>query len=138
MKSAVTNRRSLGLSPESHQGVPHGTHAMRRGGPRREVSERVFLQRDDGRALDGWALNVSRGGLRAIVEEAVDLGQEFEVRVGMNDDSPLLRRGRVVWKQDEPDGVIVGIEFIGLSGTHVAVPPSVEPDEVASDEPAES
>jgi len=129
MKAVVTNRRSLGMSPESLQELPSRRHALRRGGPRREVSERVWLQQDDGRALDGWALNVSRGGLRAIVEEPVDLGQEFEVRVGMDDESPLLRRGRVVWKQDEPDGVIVGIEFIGLSGTHVAVHASVDPGE---------
>lgn len=101
--------------------LPSGVHAMRRGGARREVTERVTLRAEDGRVLDGWALNVSRGGLRAILEEKVLLGQKFEVGVGT--DEVIHRAGRIVWVQEEPDGVIVGIEFTGLSGTHKSVPP---------------
>jgi hypothetical protein len=101
---------------------------MRRGGARREVSERITLTHDGG-ALEGWALNVSRGGVRAILEEKVELGKEFDVEVGAEDS--LKRRGRIVWVQEEPDGVIVGIEFVGAatasqapaSGTHKSVPP---------------
>ena len=66
-------------------------------------------------------MNVSRGGVRAILEEKIEVGQEFEVDVG-TDDGPS-RRGRVVWVQEEPDGVIVGVEFIGLSGTLKSAPP---------------
>jgi hypothetical protein len=95
---------------------------MRRGGARREVSERVTLRTEDGRTLDGWALNVSRGGLRAILEDKVQLGQKFEIAMGT--DEVLQRTGRIVWIQEEPDGVIVGIEFTGLSGTHKSVPPA--------------
>jgi hypothetical protein len=29
----------------------------------------------------------------------------------------------VVWVQEEPDGVIVGLEFTSLSGTQKSVPP---------------
>jgi hypothetical protein len=94
---------------------------MRRGGARREVTERVSLKYEDGRTLEGWALNVSRGGLRAILEEKVILGQKFDVGVGT--DELIHRTGRIVWVQEEPDGVIVGIEFTGLSGTHKSVPP---------------
>jgi hypothetical protein len=96
---------------------------MRRGGARREVSTRVFLRTpgSDAAAHEGWALNVSRGGLRAILEEKVELGQEFEIEVG-TDDGPA-RHGRIVWVQEEPDGVIVGIEFTSLSGTHKSAPP---------------
>ncbi|MBX3262772.1 MAG: PilZ domain-containing protein [Labilithrix sp.] len=94
---------------------------MRRGGARREVTERVTLRSDDGRVLEGWALNVSRGGLRAILEDKVILGQKFEVGVGT--DESIHRVGRIVWIQEEPDGVIVGIEFTGTSGTHKSVPP---------------
>jgi hypothetical protein len=101
--------------------VPSGVHAMRRGGARREVTERVSLKYEDGRILEGWALNVSRGGLRAILEEKVILGQKFDVGVGT--DELIHRTGRIVWVQEEPDGVIVGIEFTGLSGTHKSVPP---------------
>src|SRR4051812_43274342 len=102
--------------------MPSGVHAMRRGGARREVTERVTLKREDGGILEGWALNVSRGGLRAILEEKVVLGQKFDVLIGTDEDTPL-RASRVVWVQEEPDGVIVGLEFTGLSGTHKSSPP---------------
>lgn len=101
--------------------VPSGIHAMRRGGARREVTERVKLRADDGRVFEGWALNVSRGGLRAILEEKVMLGQKFAVGIGS--DEIIERTGRIVWVQEEPDGVICGVEFTGLSGTHKSVPP---------------
>ncbi len=85
------------------------------------MSERVTLRTDDGRVLDGWALNVSRGGLRAILEDKVILGQKFDIRLGT--DEVIQRTGRIVWVQEEPDGMIVGIEFTGMSGTHKSVPP---------------
>ena len=82
---------------------------MRRGGARREVTERVTLRSDDGKThdgktpkiLEGWALNVSRGGVRAILEEKVTLGQTFEVSIGT--DEVQTRPGRVVWVQEEPE-----------------------------------
>jgi hypothetical protein len=95
---------------------------MRRGGARREVTERVTLRNEERRAFDGWALNVSRGGLRAILEEHVSLGQKFEITLGV--DETIVRSGRIVWLQEEPDGVIVGIEFTGLSAIHPSVPPA--------------
>jgi len=101
---------------------------MRRGGTRREVTERVTLKSEEGATLEGWALNVSRGGVRAILEEKILLGQKFDVAIGTDDAN--LRPSRVVWVQEEPDGVIVGLEFTGLSGTHKSAPPP------ASDEAA--
>ena len=101
--------------------VPNGVHAMRRGGARREVTERVKLRTDDGRIFEGWALNVSRGGLRAILEDKVTLGQKVDVAIGS--DEVVERTGRIVWVQEEPDGVICGVEFTGMSGTHKSVPP---------------
>lgn len=95
---------------------------MRRGGARHEVTERVTLKTEDGRTFDGWALNVSRGGLRAIVEDKVILGQKFEIEVGT--DEPNRRSGRIVWVQEEPDGAIVGIEFSGAAAAHHSVPPA--------------
>jgi hypothetical protein len=108
-------------TPAQGMKMPSGVHAMRRGGARREVTERVSLKSKDGETLDGWALNVSRGGLRAILEEKVLLGQTFDVAIGTDD--MLLRPSRVVWVQEEPDGVIVGLEFTSLSGTHKSAPP---------------
>jgi hypothetical protein len=121
MEHAVKIRRHL--TPP--MGVPtfKGAHAMRRGGARREVSERVTLDGSGGVHVEGWALNVSRGGVRVILEETVQLGQEFMATVGEMTNSPLQRRARVVWVQEERDGVVVGLEFIGLSGQHRSAPP---------------
>jgi hypothetical protein len=104
--------------------MPSGVHAMRRGGARREVTERVSLKSEEGALFEGWALNVSRGGLRAILEEKVLLGQKFEVAIGT--DESVVRPSRVVWVQEEPDGVIVGLEFVSMSGGLKSVPPPPE------------
>jgi hypothetical protein len=75
------------------------------------VSYRISLVREtsaEGIELPGWALNLSRGGLRAVVEDRVELGEELDVRIA---ELKVERRGRVVWTQDEPDGTIVGISF---------------------------
>lgn len=129
----VRNRRSL--TPAS--GVPAGPHQLRRGGARREVSERVHLVGANLKMRDGWALNISRGGIRVILEERVELGEEYELTVGTEEDSPLTRPARVVWVQEEPDGFIVGLEFQFLSGEHAAFfgsegPPPVPPPSTGS------
>ena len=126
---AVTKKTTP--TPAHGMKMPSGVHAMRRGGARREVTERVSLKAEDGTVHDGWALNVSRGGLRAILEEKVVLGQKFDVAIGT--DEVMLRPSRVVWVQEEPDGVIVGLEFTSLSGTQKSVPPPPM-DGVAADE----
>ena len=61
------------------------------------------------REFAGWALNLSRGGLRAILEDKVELGAEFDISLG---DDQVRRPGRIVWIQDEPDGSIVGVSFL--------------------------
>jgi hypothetical protein len=93
---------------------------MRRGGARHEVTERVALRDDGGATLEGWALNVSRGGLRAILEGKVSLGQRFDVVIGSED--LTARPSRVVWVQEEPDGVIVGLEFTSHGGSASGAP----------------
>jgi hypothetical protein len=93
-------------------------HATRRGGARMEVSARVTLvsrgsRTSEGRGpeLHGWALNVSRGGVRVILEEHVPLGGEYDVTVTDANGVSGPHDGRIVWVQDEPDGVVAGIEF---------------------------
>jgi hypothetical protein len=113
----VKNRRSLTPSTSVNDLPEGGLHATRRGGARREVSARVTLKGASGQLLEGWALNVSRGGVRVILEEKIDLGGEFEVTLahGAGADTPASSAhnvGRVVWVQEEPDGVIAGIEFV--------------------------
>jgi hypothetical protein len=58
--------------------------------------------------MPGWALNLSRGGVRAVIDERVELGEVLDVQI---EEIQALRRGKVVWVQDEPDGAIVGIQF---------------------------
>jgi hypothetical protein len=136
----VKKRRSLTPSKSAASGATSGerpvgaVHATRRGEARRGYSARVTLKGTSGKALgkvlEGWALNVSRGGVRVILEEKVDLGAEFEVTLS-SEAGPAGRTasdasstwpatdgtvdvpstGRIVWVQEEPDGVVAGIEF---------------------------
>lgn len=66
----------------------------------------------------GWTLNVSRGGMRAIVEEFVQSGVEYDLLIGGAEDS--ARKVAVVWVQNETDGQIVGVRFLDVVGS---VPP---------------
>ncbi len=119
----MTIRRSL--TPFTGQPAVNGVHA-RRAGVRHELTERVRLTTEAGEVLEGWALNISRGGVRVILEGKVLLGEELDVTVG--EQNPAARsRGRIVWIQEEKDGLIVGVEFIGLSGTHRAIAPADVP-----------
>jgi hypothetical protein len=104
------------------------------------VSTRVTLKcvggaRGDA-ALDGWALNVSRGGIRVILEDKVEPGEEFEITLADGalaataaGDSPVstrAQRGCVVWVQEEHDGVVAGIAFKNafVSGDQAAPKPT--------------
>jgi hypothetical protein len=73
--------------------------------------------------LSGWALNASRGGIRIILEDPVELGSEYEVELA-SDEAGKKRRGRVVWVQEEADGMIVGVEFIDAKADGSGTPPS--------------
>lgn len=88
------------------------------GGARHEATDRVTLRAADFET-HGWTLNVSRGGMRAIVEEPVKSGLEYELLVG--DVETSGRRVAVVWVQDEADGQIVGLRFLDVAGS---VPPA--------------
>lgn len=119
------NRRSLTPSP----GSPNGVLAQRRaaGGARREISARVTLL-SQGRDYDGWALNLSRGGIRVVIEERAELGQEFVVSGWDPDDADAPpRRARVVWAQEEPDGSVLGMEFLDAEPDQRAVPDPAAP-----------
>jgi hypothetical protein len=125
------------LTPPVGTPVPGLPPTRRAGGARRNVSYRVSLFRDAAEAggspteIPGWALNISRGGLRTIVEDPVQLGEELEVVI---DEERLRRRGRIVWTQEEPDGMIVGVEFLERL---TAAPPGVELDSSIEISPGE-
>lgn len=113
---ALVSRRSLSSSTSDYDpGVPP---ARRLGGARREASDRLLFTVGQ-KSIDGWALNVSHGGLRAIVDEVIDLGVEGTVSVAEGPARPCL----VVWIQEEPDGAIIGVQYLDVRGS-VPPPPS--------------
>lgn len=111
MRGAVTDPK------DDDAASKHNTR--RASGARREASERVLLRRG-AETIDGWTLNVSRGGVRVVVEEPLVEGDEVEVVVG---DAATSRPGRVVWINEQADGQIVGVQFLDGDGT--LPPPSV-------------
>lgn len=78
--------------------------------------------RGDGAETEAWTLNISRGGMRVVVEDAIAVGASYEVTVG---DGPA-RPVRVVWVREEPDGQIAGLQFIDIEqdGRPSSFPPS--------------
>ena len=60
-------------------------------------------------AAEGWTLNLSRGGVRLISEETIELGSTYDITFG-EDLAP--RAAKVVWVQEEPDGVVCGLAFV--------------------------
>jgi hypothetical protein len=78
------------------------------------------LLRAEGFETHGWTLNVSRGGVRAIVEDALTQGVEYQIVVG-DEEAGQPRRAGVVWLQDESDGQIVGLKY--LDGEDGSMPP---------------
>jgi len=105
------------------QGGQNGPSARtRRTDARRGVSEKITVcALKDGSSgavvTTGWALNMSRSGIRAILEERILAGVDYEVTIGEVGTSQLTRKARVVWVQEEHDGVVVGLEFLSPTST---------------------
>jgi hypothetical protein len=86
------------------------------GGARHEATARITLRAGDFVA-SGWTLNLSRGGVRVVLEDPVELGAEYVITIGPEgDDRTQTHRARVVWLQDEADGQIAGIQFLDQEG----------------------
>jgi PilZ domain-containing protein len=101
------------VNPEFEVRAPR-RHA---GGARFEASERVLI-RESGFETHGWTLNVSRGGIRAIVEDPLLQGIEYQLIVG-DEESAVARPASVVWLQDESDGQIVGLKYLDVEDATV-------------------
>ncbi len=97
----------------SDPGTPAWTPRRSVGGARKECTERVTVRQGDFETK-GWTLNISRGGLRAVVEERLSLDVEYEILVG---DAATPRRVRLVWSQDQADGQIVGLKYLDVEAT---------------------
>lgn len=111
----------MSSTSEPQAGLPP---TRRVGGTRKEASDRLRFVLGE-RNIDGWALNRSRGGVRAIIDEVVELGAELDLFIA---DEPEARPCRVVWIQEEPDGAIVGLEFLDTEGP-ISAPPGPMTDE---------
>jgi len=122
MLPAIVTRKNLTPPP----GVPDEQHGTRRraGGARREASDRVRFRNTAGE-VEGWTLNLSRGGVRVVVEEPLELGGEYDVSIG--EEELVTRPCRVVWVQDEADGQIVGVQFLDTN-TGTVPPPGAASD----------
>lgn len=60
--------------------------------------------------FEGWALNVSHGGLRIITEEPLKVGDTIQIEVnsaGRN----YLGTAHVAWVRQQADGVVAGLQF---------------------------
>jgi hypothetical protein len=129
--SSNDNLDDVGAPPEGDQDEIN--RARRVGGVRSPVSDAVHFKQGD-RVLVGWSLNLSRGGLRVILEETVEVGEEFEITLG-EDEEP--RPGRIVWAREEKGGAIVGVSFLDTDGS-VPPPPHLLPqDEDTLDDPGD-
>lgn len=71
------------------------------------------MVRATGFETHGWTLNVSRGGIRAIVEDPLSQGIEYQLSVG-DEETAVARRAAVVWLKDEADGQIVGLKYLDV------------------------
>lgn len=60
----------------------------------------------------GLALNASVGGLRVAVDMAVSVGQVCTLRVRTAPDHETVEHAKVVWAKPQPDGYVLGLEFI--------------------------
>jgi len=81
---------------------------------RRPVNVRVQL---DGKLTgEGWALNLSAGGIRILTDADVVLsvGDMLRLRIdaGEHHGTGLTGHGRVVWLKRCPDGLVGGIQFV--------------------------
>ena len=121
-------RRNLKPPPS----VPGEVHGQRRGlgGARHENSERIAL-RQGSSLVEGWTLNASRGGVRIIVEDPLELGGIYGLTIGDADPLPG-RPGKVMWVQDEADGQICGVKFLD---TDEPAPPQTGTASARANEP---
>ncbi len=71
-----------------------------------------------GEEVEGWTLNVSRGGLRIVVERSLRVEDLVEVVIG--DPASPPRPGRIAWAKAAPDGQILGLQFLDTTGS---IPP---------------
>ena len=111
----ASRRRSLQPEPITQTKMKAANevsiHETRRAHARYELHDRACIVDGTGRDIDAWALNISRGGVRIIAEAMLEPGDEVDICVGEVVPAELGMRAKVVWVQEERDGVIAGLAF---------------------------
>ncbi len=104
----------------------------RRVSPRRPLSARMTiwsLHESHG----GWTLNVSDGGLRVLVEDAV-VTRGLEMTVEVREDAcAWQRKAKVVWVQEEQGGCVLGLKFLQATSILGHAPANDGPDDILKD-----
>ena len=123
MMTSVNKDESTSLGRSDAQDLP----LRREQAPRRSVSVEVSFHHGD-EVFPGWALNISNGGMRAILEDVeVSVGDLLDVAIG----SEAQRAVRVVWVKASKGGAIVGFAFVGASSAPPEpssyIPPASDP-----------
>lgn len=59
----------------------------------------------------GLVLNASAGGLRVAVDHPVAIGAHCLLRI-TTPGRAYIEHARVIWRQDHPDGHVLGLEFV--------------------------
>ena len=80
--------------------------------PRTLSDDGLVVRRRRGRRLDGWAIDRSNSGLRAVLDGCVRPDEELSIEIGHEP----CRSARVAWVQLGAGGVIVGLEWLVASG----------------------
>ena len=60
----------------------------------------------------GLAINASVGGLRVAVDKGVPVDHVCTLRVRTAPDHSTIEHAKVVWSKAQPDGYLLGLEFI--------------------------
>ncbi len=60
----------------------------------------------------GLAINASVGGLRVAADTTMPVGQVCTLRVRTAPNHETLEHAKVVWSKVQPDGYLLGLEFI--------------------------
>ena len=61
----------------------------------------------------GLAINASVGGLRVAVDMGIPVGEICTLRVRTAPDHQTVEHAKVVWAKAQPDGYLLGLEFVG-------------------------
>ena len=87
-------------------------HGARRASRRYPLAADVELL--EPKPATGFAINASAGGLRIAIDETLPVG-ELVVIVIRTESREMTEHARVVWVKDQPDGALIGLEFVSVS-----------------------